>query len=465
MSRNPMSTAAPAAMQVKRTDLNACTVQLEVVCAPDQVQSGFTKATKEFAKRIKVPGFRPGTAPKAMVEKMIDPNELARAAADEIVRDVLKRALDQEGLKADNTPAVSITKFEEGACEFTAKIPLPPIVKVGDYKGLKVQRPAVEVTDDEVEKQIEDLRQRKGKRETVTGRGVRAGDMAVINIKPKDDPGEGKTFMVSVGQTFKGLDDALLGMSTEEIKHVVLDFPKTFQEKDWAGTKLDATVTLRSVSTTQAPEVDDEFAQSLKAADVKDLKEKVREGIQRAKESISQEMVNEQLFDQLLSSSEVQVPDTTWEQVTNQRLQEMANELAQQKKSLEDYAKENNMTIEELVAAQQAEAKVHVQRAVLIEHIFKAEGMKVDGDDINRHFLQIAGENQVPEEQLQKFAKQYGGSIRNEIVFRTMHAKVVDFLNQNATAGTPAAPKAAKTAEKPADKPAAKPKAKKKTDA
>ncbi len=430
-----MSTSAPADMQVKRTDLNPCTVQLEIVCSPEQVEQGFSRAAKEFAKRIKVPGFRPGTAPKAVIEKMIDPSELARSAAEEIVKTVLKKAMDQEDLKPDNTPAVNLTKFERdtSVCEFTAKVPLPPVVTLGEYKGLTATRPPIDVTEEEVEQQIEEIRGRRGKREAVTGRGIQEGDMAVVNIRPDGEEGEGKTFMVIAGQTFPDLDKALMTMSAEEIKHVALEFPGTFQEKDWAHKSFEATVTVRSVSTTQAPKLDDEFAQSLKASDVEDLRNRVREGIRRAKEQIVQEMVNEQLFDQLLKVSQVQVPDTTWEQVAAQRLQEMAYEQGSKQRTLEDYAKENGMTIDELVAAQQAEAKVHVERAVLIEHIFQKEGMKISNDDANRHFMEIANENQVPQEQLSKFAKKFGGSIRNEIFFRTMHAKVVEFLNQHAT--------------------------------
>lgn len=453
-------------MQVKRTDLNPCTVQLEVVCSCEQVESGFTKAAKEYAKRIKVPGFRPGAAPKAMVEKLIDQEELARAAIDEIIRNVLSKALEQEDIKPDNSPAVNVTKFDRelGSCEFVAKVPLPPIVKMGAYKGLVVQRPPIEVSEEEVDKQIEELRQHKGKRSEVTGRGINEGDMAVVNIKPDGETGEGKSFMVIVGQTFGDLDKALMGMNAEEIKHANLNFPGSFQEKEWASKKLDATITVRSVSTTQAPELDDEFAQSLKADDLKDLRVKVRASIERAKAEMSQEMVNEQLFDQLMRSSEIEVPDTTWEQVANQRLQEMAYELGRQKKTVEDYAKETGMTIEELIAAQQAEAKVHVKRAVLIENIFKEEKMAVDNNDANRHFLQIASENQVPEEQLTKFAKKYGGSIRNEIIFRTMHAKVVEFLNDNAVEGDApkAAPKKKVASEAPvADSSSSKTKAKK----
>ncbi|MBL8065777.1 MAG: trigger factor [Chthonomonadaceae bacterium] len=431
-----MSAATSSEMKVERKDLNPCTVQLEISCSAEQFDNGFAKAAKDYAKQIRVPGFRPGHAPKAMVEKLVNPEELARNGVDQIVRDCLIKALNDLKLQPDNQPAVAITKFDKDnrVCEFSVKVPLPPVVKLGEYKGLSINRPPVEVTDEEVKQQLDELRGRKGKKAEVVGRGVQDGDMAVINIRADGEEGEGRTFMIVAGQTFKTLDKTLNGMGVEEIRHADLDFPASFQEKDWAGKKLKATVTVRSVSTMAVPELDDEFAKSLKASDMKDLEQKVREGVLRAKTQISQEMVNEQLFDTIISKGEVMVPDTTWESVAAQRLQEMANELGKQQKSLEDYAKENGMTLEEFVTAQQTEAKTHVQRAVVIEHIFKNENMKIDNDDANRHFLQIAYENNVPQEQLTKFAKKFNAGIRNEIVFRTMHAKVVEFLNEHSTA-------------------------------
>lgn len=462
-----MSTTAPSTMQVKREDLNASTVKLDVVCTPEQIASGFSKAARAFAKKMKVPGFRPGTAPQAVVEKLVDPEELARTAVETVVNDTLKKVMEDEGLKADNAPAVNVTKFvrEPAEMEYTAKIPLPPVVEMGEYKGIEVSMPPLTVTDEEVERQIEDLQKRQGKNEAVVGRGIQSGDMAVVNLKAAGEEGDGKTFMVIAGQTFPGLDDALMGMGPEELKHAKLDFPATFQEKDWAGKSAETTITVRSVSSTKAPEMDDEFAKSLKANNMDDLRSKVREGVLRAKQQIAQEMMIEQLFDSLIGASKVVVPDTTWEQVSAQRLQETAVALAREKKTLEEYAKEQGMTFEELIEAQQTEAKTHVMRAVLIEKIFLKEEMKIGNDDANQHFMQIAAENQVPQDQLAKFAKRYGGAIRNEILFRAMHAKVVQFLIDNAKIVegtgpvTPPAKTTVKSAKAPA-KPAAKKKAK-----
>lgn len=465
-----MSTTQTAEMKVARQDLNPCTIQIEVVCTKAQVDSGFDRALKAFAKRVKVPGFRPGSAPKAMVEQMVGERDLAGAALEDIVNSALRKAMEQESVRADAAPSVNVTKFDRaaGECEFTAKVPLAPKVTLGDYKGLGASRPPVSVTDEEVERQVDELRSRSGKREAVTGRGIQPGDAAVVNIRIQDGDAEGRNFMTVAGQTFPDLDAAIVGMAAEEIKHADLSFPANFQEADWAGKSFACTVTIRSVSAIQAPDLDDDFAQSFNAENVDDLRAKVREGVVNAKAQVGQEMVNEQLLDQLLRTSEVHVSDNTWEAVGQRRLQENQAELQRQGSDLEKYAQANGMTLQELVDAQMQEARLHVQRTVLIEHIFRAEDMKIKQSDVDAIFLQIARENGVKQEDLAKFAKEYGPQIREEVVFRAMYGQVMAYLNEHATVTegeAPAKPKAKAAAKPSGDKPAAKakPAAKKKS--
>jgi len=430
-----MSTEAPTKINITRTELNPCTIQLDIVCTPEQVESGFAKALKIISKKVRVPGFRPGQAPAKMVEKMVDPQALFEQAADEIVRDTFNKAIEQEDLKSDGRPSVSVTKFEKEPpeCEYRVKVPLAPMVELAEYKGIPVSKGVATVSDEEVTRQIDELRKRGGKKQEVKDRGIEEGDVAVVNIRVEGMEGDGRNFMVIAGQTFASLDKAITGMRAEEIKSAKLEFPAGFQEKDWAGEKKDATITIRSVSAVAMPDLDDTFAQSLNAANLDDLKAKVTEAIRRAKDEVANEMVNEQLLDHLLQNSKVFVADNTWEDVANRRLTEMHEELLGKGSSLEEHAQANGMTIEQLVEAQKQEAKLHVERAVIIERIFTGEGMKITNEDLDAHFLEVARENNIPNEALPKFAKDYGAQIRDEIVFRSMYGKVMTFLAANAS--------------------------------
>lgn len=419
-------------MQVTREELNPCTIKLDIVCSPEQVSEGFGKAYKAFAKRMKVPGFRPGSAPKAMLEKIVPKEDLYNTAADEIVRLSLKKAIDEQKIEPSDAPSVRMSKLEEdpAACEFSAKVPLKPIVELSEYVGLAAEKPPVDVSDEEVDRQVDELRRRSGDSEAITDRGAEDGDVAVVNIRVEGQEGDGRTFMSIVGQTFPELDLALHGMVAEEMKKLELTFPKSFQEKDWAGKTENCQVTLRNLSAVRLPDLTDEFAKKLSTESVDELKARVREAIVVAKENMARDYVQEQFFDQIMAKSTVHVPDTMWEPVAARRLNDIQAELNQQKKSVEDYAKENGMTIESLVEAWQHEAHMHVKRAVVIREIFAKEDMRLNNQDLNRELIDMANEYKMHPKDLFEAMKK-NRSI-HELEFRAIFRKVMDFLHEKA---------------------------------
>lgn len=418
-------------MVVTREELNPCTIQLKIDVASDDVRGAFDRAFKKLTKGIKVPGFRPGAAPKHMLEQAVDPNRVAELAADMIVRDNFSKALEQEKLEPHSQPSISIEKLDlaEAKCEFTAKIPLPPQVELADYRKLSATYPAFQVSDEEVDQQVDELRKGRSTRQAVVDRGIQPGDVAVLNIRVEGEA-EGRNFMTIAGQTFKDLDDAIVGLKPDEIKSLELTFPDNFQEKDWAGKKHKAHVSVRSISAQQMPELDDAFAQSLNIENLDELKTRVRDAITRAKQAIVDDYVNEQLLESLLEKSEVAVPDTMWEQVAMRRLNDLAAEQANKGKSMEQYAQEAGMSVEELINAWQEEAKTHVKRAVIVQKIFELESMQLTDADLNRELFEMAREyNTDPKELLAAMRKQ---NALSELQFRSVFRKVTDFLRSTA---------------------------------
>ncbi len=418
-------------MKVTREELNPCTIQLAISCSSDQVTAGFNKALKQLGKKVRIPGFRPGMAPKKLVEDAINPQALFEAAAEEIVKNSYEAAIVDEKLEPHGLPSINIEKLEkdEPVCEFTAKIPLKPIVELTEYKGLKADKVIPSATDEEIAAQIDELRRRGGEKKEVTGRGVEEGDVAVVNLKADGESGDGRTFMVVAGQTFDGLDKAIKGMAPEEMKAAKLDFPENFQNPDWAGKKKVACqVTVRSISAVTMPELDDDFAQSLQTDNVEELKTRIKDAILDAKERSINEMLRDNLLDQIVNSSKVEVADNTWEQVVDRRLREMQAEAEQQKTTVQAVLGANGMSEEEFLTKLSAEAKVNVKRAVVIDKIFQDNKMEVTNEDVGLHLSSIAQENQVPRERFEEFVKAYGPQLREEVIFRTMASKVTDML-------------------------------------
>lgn len=441
-------------MQVTREDLNPCTIKLKVVCGPEQVRDGFNKAYKALSKNMKLPGFRPGTAPRSVLEKHVPKDQIADDAVDNVVRTALMAAIKQEKIEPDpsTAPSVDLDKFEQEAelLEFSAKIPLPAQVELGEYVGLPVEKPTVEVSDEEVDYQIDELRKRRSTREAVTDRGVQDGDVAVVNFKIEGGTAEGRNFMVVAGQTFPELDDALRGMKAEELKSAELQFPENFQEKDWAGKKHKATIQVNSLSSVKLPELDDEFAKALKTDSVNDLKAKMRDSIVAAKEQMLAEIVNDQLFEKLLERSKVEVSDNMWENLAGQRLREYAQEQGKQGKSLEQYAKDNGMTIEQFIEAQKNNARMSVIKALLIKEVFIKEKMQVSNGDLNDALRAMASEYEISAEEMLGLIQK--NQAFQELQFRAMAKKVGDFLSSQANVVEPTGDKPKAPAKKKAAK-------------
>lgn len=421
-------------MQVTSEQLNPCTIKLSVVCEPAEVKEGFAKALKSIAKGMKIPGFRPGHAPKSMVESLISKDSLNSQAADEIVRAALVKALKQENIEPfpGNRPSVNLEKFDQAsdACEFTAKIPLAPQIELGEYKGLTLDRTPVEVTDDEVNYQVEELRKKKSSRVAIeSDHGIGEGDVAFVNVKPEGDA-QGRSFMTVVGQTFPEMDKAITGLKVEEMRNAEITFPDSFQEKDWAGKKLKVQISLNSASSVQLPELNDDFAQTFKAENVDDLKGKIKEQLVIAKNQLAQDVLIEQAMEKLLAGSKVEVSDNSWEDIANRRLQETANEVRQKGQTMEKYAEENGMTLDQLVQAWQEKAQVYIKRAFLIRDIFAKEQMQLTNTDLNRELTEMAYEFQIsPAEMFDALKK---NKSLEELQFRGISRKVSDFLIEHA---------------------------------
>ncbi len=421
-------------MQITREDLNPCTIKLSVVCSPEQVSDAFDRALKAISKEVRLPGFRPGHAPKHMVEKMVSKDELYNQAADELVRRTYEKALKDQNIEPDPgvRPSVELEELDREAktATYSAKVPLPPKIELSEYKGLPANRPAIDVTDEEVQYQITELRKRQGSREAVLDRNAQEGDYGVVNIKVEGESGEGRTFMVVIGQTFPSLDAALPGTASEEMRSVELEFPANFSDKALAGTKQKSQITLNSISAVSMPELNDEFAKALNSDSVEELTARMRESIVQAKEQMTRDMVQDQLLELLRGSSKIEVSDNMWEALANQRLSEISQEVRRQGKTIEDYAKENGMTVGEVVKAWHEQAKVHVERAMVVREVFAKEKLAITNEELNTELFAMAQEYQMePMELLEAMRK--AGSLQ-ELQFRAISRKVTDFLIENA---------------------------------
>ncbi|MDX2064718.1 MAG: trigger factor [Fimbriimonadaceae bacterium] len=416
-------------MTVTREDLNPCTVRLTIVPSPEQVKSSFDRAFREMTKDARVAGFRPGKAPRAMLEKMIHEEQWMEEAARVLVNTTLQKAIESEQLSPDanTSPSVEVKSINraELAAEYSAKVPLPPKVELADPKLLSITLNLVEVTDEEIDQQIEQFRKGQGKREAVTDRGIADGDVAVLDIRAEGDS-EGKRAMVIAGKTFAELDALIAGMHLEEIKSGELTFPADWSEIAWRGQTLSVTVAVQSLTAVALPSIDDDFAKALQTENLDDLRTRIREGLMQVKEDAEFEMATDKLLDEMVAKSTIEVSDNMWEQLADRRLRETAEAQAQQGKSLEQYTAELGMTIEQFVASWNERAQAEIKRAFVIQNLFAANKMQLSNEEMSEELFRMAQENNVTADAL--YAYMQKNNDFQELNFRAIQRKVRTFL-------------------------------------
>lgn len=434
-------TAPTSQMTIQRTDLNPCTVVLEVECTPQQVREAINKTLRRASKRVRIPGFRPGTAPPEVVKKHVNLEVVKEWAAEEAVNLGLKDALKQEAITPyrGTRPRLEAVEFDFNAatCSFTVKVPLEPKIALGEYKGLSATKPDAQVTDDAVDEYIEQLRSERASKQPVETRGAQHGDQAVVLIRPEDKSLGEKAFAVSVGQTFPSLDEALLGMKAEDVRTVEITFPSDFSDASWAGKTLKCEIEIRSLTAPVLPDLDEAFAQSLNADSVEELRSKVRGALERAVEQRNRHLVQEQLLTRLMESSTIELPDPLWEDVADRRLEELERDLQASGKTLDEAAAEEGTTSEKVREHFRNAARSEVARAMAIRHIAEKENLKITNQDVIAQALSIAMREGVePETVLEAYRR---ANRLDELRFQALYDKVLSFLEEHAVITSEAA--------------------------
>lgn len=416
-------------MIVENTTLNPCTIQLTVEVGQDRVREALDAATRQFARQLRVPGFRPGKAPAHVVNQFVQKDVLLQRAAEYLIPRAYQEAVKEAELEPYGSPSIELEQMdEESPCRFTAKVPLAPKVELGAYKGLTVQKPDPAATAEEVERQLEQMRMNSSSRVPVD-RPAQDGDVAVVDLSPSGE--KPKRFMLVVGQAFPQLDQELRGMAASDTKTVTLTYPSDFDESDWAGKPLDTEIRLETLSEVVLPELNDELAVTYGSESLVEMREAIRRSIEALKAAKVQEYVVDQLFTQLLENSTVDIPDTMWESVYRERIKEIEAEQAQKKSTLEAFATSQGMTVDQLRDAIKDDAQMQVKRALLIREIAEAEKLLISEAEINEQIERLADRAGVTIEVANReIVKQRG---MDEVRFRALFKKVGEVLEENAT--------------------------------
>ncbi|HOV78879.1 MAG TPA: trigger factor [Bacillota bacterium] len=420
------------------------TVLLEIEIDAEQFSQAVEKAYRKLVKNVNVPGFRKGKTPRPILERYIGKGALLEEAMDFLVPESYLQAVKDTGIEPVDKPKFEVVQAEEGKpVVFKATVQVKPEVKLGRYKGLEVTKPSTEVTDEDVDGELEKLRNRHAKLVSLENGKVEKGDIAVIDFLGKIDGvpfkgGEARDFSLEIGSGsfVEGFEDQVAGMSVGETGEVKVTFPGDYKE-DLAGKEAVFTVTVKEIKRKEIAPLDDEFARDVSEFDtLEELRNDISNKLKQAAETRAKLQVRRELVNTAAENAEVEIPDVMIDNSINEGIYNMETRLAAQGISMSDYLKFTGGTMEELRASMRPEALLRVKTSLVMEAIAKAENITATEEEINKEIEKIAAHyNQDPGE-FRKKVEQEG-----ELVYISegiVREKTTQFLVDNAvfTGGT-----------------------------
>ena len=403
-----------------------------------EVDKALDQAFKKVVKQINVPGFRKGKMPRPMFEKMYGAEALYQDALEIVINTTYPAALDEAGIDPVDYPEIDGTEnFAKGTdFTYTATVTVKPEPKLGEYKGLEVTKLPTEVTDAEVEAQIQDQLAKKAELELKEDEAIVEGDTAVIDFEGfvageafEGGKGEDYSLEIGSGSFIPGFEEQLVGAKAGESKDVVVTFPEEYHAAELAGKEATFKVAIKEVKTKVLPELNDEFAKEIdpEVETVEALRTKIKETTAAQKQAESEGSLRDELVEKAAENAEMEVPAAMINSEVDRMVQEFGQRLQMQGMNLELYFQFSGQDEAALRAQMATDAENRVRVSLTLEAIAKAEAIEVTEADINTELEKMAAQFGMTNEQI---LTALGGTTVLENDIKTQ--KTVELLVENA---------------------------------
>lgn len=383
-------------MLIDYRDVSTVRKEVDVEIPADELSKRFDEVAREFARKVKVSGFRPGKAPLGVVRKRFG-SDIQGEVIDRLLPVYFTQAVRDKDVKPVGDPhLVHMDEFSDGSpLKFTASFEVMPNVELAEWKGLEMAAPKVDVSDEEIDRIVDNIRNRASSFSPVEGRPAERGDWVVVDI---ESSGEGTESRKSEDYQFElgdeaplpELVDALVGKSPGDRA----SFDKTWEDdapnEDVAGKTVRYDLELKAVTSLNRPEVDDDLAKTAGFDSLAEMREKITEQIRHRKEHEAQAEQRKQIGDQLLDRHTFEVPSVMVEEELNKSLQDYARYLQSQGVNLE-YAEIDWMKVRDEF---QVEAEKRVRRMLILGAIADAESIEATDDEVDEEIRSNVKDNE-----------------------------------------------------------------------
>lgn len=410
-------------------------VQLEVEVDQSQISAALNRVYRQIGQRVNIPGFRKGKAPRQIIERHVGPDYVKNETLDVLIPEAYSHAVEEAKIEPIAQPEVEVVRFEPTeTLVFKAKVEVRPEVTLGNYTGIEIKMPEVTVSDDEVNKRIEDLR---GRYATFveTDRAVQEGDSAVVDfsgeVEGKEiENGSAKDFKLEVtpGRFIPGFTESMVGMKPGETKTSDLKFPEDYPQKELAGKEAKFTITLHKVEERVLPAVDDEFAKTAKYENVEDMRTKLKEQLQSEAEENRQVELRRELIDKVIEGVQIEIPETMIKRELNFMIQQYARNI--QSQGIDPQMVLTKEMVEKFEADTRPEAEKRIKTSLTLGAIARQENITVEENEVDEEVKAYATLYRTPFEQMKATLIQNGGytSIADEVLSN----KIIEWLLERA---------------------------------
>ena len=356
------------------------------------------KVYRKQVKSIAVPGFRKGKAPKSIIEKMYGTGVFYEDAINDLIPEHYTAALKESGLDVVSQPEFDIVSIDENGLVLSAKVFVKPEVEIKDYLGIKVEKEVAPVTDEDVNKEIETVRERNSREIEVTDRTAEMGDTAVIDFEGFCDGvafegGKGTDYALKLGSGsfIPGFEEQVAGKNIDEEFDVNVTFPTEYHAEDLAGKEAVFKCKIHAITKVELPALDDDFAKDVSDFDTFDeYKADLKAKIEKRHEANADAAVEEKLVEALIEKLEADIPEAMFVAETENFVRDYDNRLRSQGLDLNMYFKYTGMTIENLREQMRPQAERQVKARLALEKIAVLENLEATEEDINGEYESIA---------------------------------------------------------------------------
>lgn len=424
-------------MNVKSCEkLEKSMVELTVEVSAEEFEAAVEKAYRKQRGSIRVPGFRPGKAPRKMIENMYGSGIFYEEAVNEALPDAYSAAVKEAELEVVGYPEVELLSVSKEGCSFKATVAVYPEVTLGQYKGVAAPKAEVNVTDEDVDGRLKEMADRNSRMVSVDDRPVQQGDVANIDFEGflngvPFDGGKSDNFDLEIGSGsfVPGFEDQVVGMNPGEEKDINITFPEDYHA-DLAGKDVVFHVKVNSVKVKDVPALDDEFAKDVSEFDtLEELKADVREKMLKEREEAAKRSFADVVMSKVAAGIQADIPDAMIEMQAKRFVDNFKMQLQSQGLPYEQYMKAANMSDEKMMADAMGPAAEQVRMDLAIAAIVKAENIEATEEDVDAEFAKMAEQYQMDVESVRKYLD--AGVIKEQLV----RNKAVDFVVDAAVIG------------------------------